>query len=163
MDLNINPNLNVGVLNPVTDAILRTLQTMQEQINHLQSKQYLEDHGESSQPPPPSQTNSHHSYQHSCLEMPLDFHPGHPFTEFIMTEPVPQTYWPLAHLKLYDGTTDPQSHIDAFKNAMLVSRDSNAMCCKAFLSTLSEAVQQWFSSSSRRFADLTDKFQSFYC
>ena len=94
--------------------------------------------------------------------MPSDFYPGHRFTKFIMTEPVLQTYRPPAHLKLYDGTTDPQSHVDAFKNAMLVSGDFDAMRCKAFPSMLSEAAQQWFSSLPRRsvgsFTNLTDKF-----
>ena len=58
-----------------------------------------------------------------------------------MTEPIPQTYHPPICLKLYDGATDPQSHIDALKNAMLVFDDSNAMHCNAFPSTLSEAAQ----------------------
>ena len=92
------------------DTILRTLQAMQEQINHMQNNnQHSKGHGESSQPPPPpppSYTNSYHLYQPSRLEMPSDFHPGHLFTEFIMMELVPQTYRPLAHLKLYDGTTN---------------------------------------------------------
>ena len=71
---------------------------------------------------------------------------SHPFIEFIMIELVPQTYQPSTHLKLYDGMIDPQSHVDAFKNTMLILGDFDSMCCKAFPSTLSEAAQQWFSS-----------------
>ena len=83
-----------------------------------------------------------------------------------MSEPVPSSYQPPVHLKLYDGIIDPQNHTDAFKNAMLIFDDSDAMHCKAFLATLSEAVQQWFSflppnrleispSSSRNFLTIS--------
>ena len=68
---------------------------------------------------------------------------------------------PPAHLKLYNGTTDPQSHVDALKNAMLISSDFDAMRCKTFPSTLSKVAQQQFSSlpfrSVSSFVDLTNK------
>ena len=54
------------------------------------------------------------------MEMTLTNHLGHPFKEFVMFELMHASYRTLVHLKLYDGTTNPQSHIDAFKNAMLI-------------------------------------------
>ena len=79
-----------------------------------------------------------------------------------MSKLVPSSYQPLVHLKLYDGTSDPQSHIDAFKNAMLISGASDAMRCKAFPATLSDVARQCFSSlppwSVGDFFELTEKF-----
>ena len=79
-----------------------------------------------------------------------------------MSEPMPLSYRPVVHLKLYDSTTELQSHIDAIKNTMLISRDFDAMWCKAFLATLSEAAKQWFSSLPPHlvgdFLELTEKF-----
>ena len=59
MDPNTSLDPNSSIPNPVMDAILRTLQTMHEQINHLHhNNQQSKDYGESSQPPPPPPTFS---------------------------------------------------------------------------------------------------------
>ena len=60
---------------------------------------------------------------------------------------VPSSYRLPVHLKLHDRTSDPQNHIDAFKNAMLISRGSDAMHCKAFPATWSCSAMFFFFAS----------------
>ena len=157
---NPNPNPNTSIPNLVVDVILNTLQDMQQQIDCLQNNnQNYNDHVESQ---PPSHNPTHHSSYPNHVQLATSHHLSHPLTKFIISEPIPSSYRPLVYLKLYNRTTDPQRHIDAFKNAMLISGDSDAMRYKAFPTTLSEAAQQWFSSLPPRsvgdFFELTEKF-----
>ena len=138
MDANPNFDLDTSIPNLVVDVILRTLQDMQQQIDCLKNNnQNSNDHIESQ---PPSHDPTHHSSHPNHVQPATIHHPGHPFNEFIMSKPIPSSYRPLVHSKVYDGTTNSQIHIDAFKNAMLISGDLDAMRCKSFPVTLSEAT-----------------------
>ena len=134
MDANPNLDSNTSIPNPIVDAILITLQDIQQEIDCLQNNnQNFDDHAESQ---PPSHEPTNHSSHPNHAQPATSHHLGHLFTEFIMSKLVPSSYRPPVHLKLYDETTDPQSHINAFKNVILIFGDSDTMHCKAFLATL---------------------------
>ncbi|KAJ1376224.1 Retrotransposon gag domain, partial [Sesbania bispinosa] len=65
-------------------------------------------------------------------------------------------------LKDYDGTTDPQAHVTAFKTQMLKRVIEDAIQCKLFSGTLSGAPLIWFSHlhplSISGITDLIKKF-----
>ncbi|XP_019432678.1 PREDICTED: uncharacterized protein LOC109339659 [Lupinus angustifolius] len=45
----------------------------------------------------------------------------------------------------YDGTTDPQDHLDAFEASMLFHGATDPIMCRAFPLTLKKATLQWFT------------------
>ncbi|XP_019433535.1 PREDICTED: uncharacterized protein LOC109340324 [Lupinus angustifolius] len=45
----------------------------------------------------------------------------------------------------YDGTADPQDHLDAFEASMLFHGASDPIMCRAFPLTLKKAALQWFT------------------
>ncbi|XP_019447279.1 PREDICTED: uncharacterized protein LOC109350502 [Lupinus angustifolius] len=45
----------------------------------------------------------------------------------------------------YDGTADPQDHLDAFEASMLFHGATDLIMCRAFPLTLKKAVLQWFT------------------
>ncbi|KAJ4968222.1 hypothetical protein NE237_014923 [Protea cynaroides] len=68
----------------------------------------------------------------------------------------------MPKVDLYDGTTDPQLHLDNFSALMVLHRYDNTVLCRAFLSTLRGAGRLWFNSlptnSIESFDQLSDCF-----
>ena len=92
MDVNPNPDLNTNtnILSPVVNFILKTLQEMQQEIDRLQNNnQSYDDHAESQ---PPSHEPTHYSSHPNHTQPTTIHHPGHLFTEFIMSESIPSSY-----------------------------------------------------------------------
>lgn len=50
----------------------------------------------------------------------------------------------------YNGTGDPQSHVDAFQTQMFTSGGNNAINCKMFAGTLAEVALKWFKGLPMR-------------
>ncbi|XP_043694154.1 uncharacterized protein LOC122644843 [Telopea speciosissima] len=48
-------------------------------------------------------------------------------------------------MEQYVGTTDPEDHLETFKSLLFFQGASDAIMCRAFLSTLKGAARQWFS------------------
>ncbi|XP_072065654.1 uncharacterized protein [Arachis hypogaea] len=57
-------------------------------------------------------------------------------------------------MTLYDDTTDPNHHLSNFRSRMYLTDVSDAVCCKAFPTTLTKTVIRWFDN----FDDLAKKF-----
>ncbi|XP_019430077.1 PREDICTED: uncharacterized protein LOC109337537 [Lupinus angustifolius] len=138
---------------PTTQQLLQMLERqerlIQQQADVIQelrhSKINPEDHSErplhesnreesANESHPPSQSTPHHS----CGAR-------HPFTPAIMTYPLPSHFHRPTNMDQYDGTADPQDHLDAFEASMLFHGASNPIMCRAFPLTLTKAALQWFT------------------
>ena len=64
----------------------------------------------------------------------------------------------------YDGTTDPQDHVEVFQQTMIFQGAKEPVICRAFPLTLKAAARRWFSSlpggSISGWKILKDKFVS---
>ncbi|XP_072081052.1 uncharacterized protein [Arachis hypogaea] len=84
-----------------------------------------------------------------------------PFMEEIMKAKVPNNF-KTPDMDLYDGTTNPRHHLSNFKSRMYLADASDATCCKAFPTTLTNATMKWFDSLPPRsvtcFDNLVRKF-----
>ena len=69
-------------------------------------------------------------------------------------------------MELYEGSTDPQKHMDAFKSRMTLAEASNLIKCMAFLITLKKAALKWFNSLPLRFinkfSDPSSQFLAYF-
>ncbi|XP_019414563.1 PREDICTED: uncharacterized protein LOC109326325 [Lupinus angustifolius] len=122
----------------------RLIQQQADVIQELrQSKVNPEDHSErpihesnreesASESRPPSQPTPHHS----CGAR-------HPFTPAIMAYPLPSHFNRPTNMDQYDGTADPQDHLDAFEASMLFHGTTDPIMCRAFPLTLKKAGLQW--------------------
>ena len=72
-----------------------------------------------------------------------------PFTDDIAMVEIPKRFT-IPHMKIYDGSVDPEEHIAQYKQRMFtvpISRDYREPCmCKGFGSTLTVPALQWFVS-----------------
>ncbi|XP_017420383.1 uncharacterized protein LOC108330406 [Vigna angularis] len=64
--------------------------------------------------------------------------------------------------KIYNGTTDPESHIKTFSNAMAFRTGNDAIWCRAFSLSLEDEALEWFNTlphnSIENFAGLKQLF-----
>ncbi|KAJ0706805.1 putative retrotransposon gag domain-containing protein [Helianthus annuus] len=67
-----------------------------------------------------------------------------------------------AHIGTYDGTEDPEDHLQIFTGAARIEKWSNAECCLVFMQTLVGSARIWFNDlharSVRSFDDLSKGF-----
>ena len=67
-----------------------------------------------------------------------------------------------AHIRTYDGTEDPEDHLQIFTGAARIEKWSNAECCLMFMQTLIGSARIWFNDlpaqSIRSFDDLSRGF-----
>ena len=85
----------------------------------------------------------------------------HPFIDYIMPMPL-LVHFNLPPMDHYDGTTNPQEHLNMSNSTMLIFGAIDAIVCCTFPSTLKKSGLLWSSSlepnSTQDFADLVDKF-----
>ncbi|HET7641124.1 MAG TPA: hypothetical protein VFK47_20615 [Ktedonobacteraceae bacterium] len=88
-----------------------------------------------------------------------------PFSPDIMEVPLPKDFQ-LPTIKAYTGTSDPRTHMTRYKAAMVMIGASDAIMCRAFLSTLDGTAQDWFNTipdgSVQTFAELSKSFLSYF-
>ncbi|KAL2228553.1 UNVERIFIED_CONTAM: hypothetical protein Sindi_1835000 [Sesamum indicum] len=68
-----------------------------------------------------------------------------PFCNKILREVV-STCFKMPDLPKYDGVKDPQEHVSAFDLVMNLYGQSDSIKAKLFVTTLTEKVQEWFTS-----------------
>jgi len=69
---------------------------------------------------------------------------------YIMKEIMPKNFRLLGGIEAYDGTADPQEHVDEFISAMVFQGENEAVMCRAFPLTLKKAARRWFASLSQK-------------
>ncbi|MQL85138.1 hypothetical protein Taro_017669 [Colocasia esculenta] len=84
-----------------------------------------------------------------------------PFTEEVTSAPVPPKFQ-LLKFRRYNGTTNPVHHLDHFQGQVEMINITDALKCRAFMSTLDDAALQWFKALPARsvsdFSDLAQRF-----
>ena len=63
-----------------------------------------------------------------------------PFSDYIMSVKLPRGFKPPTDMEPYDGSSDPQEHMDAFKSRMALAGASDLVRCQAFSITLKKAA-----------------------
>ena len=75
---------------------------------------------------------------------------------------LPSRFKPLTDIESYDGSINPQEHMDTFKFRMALVKASDPIRCRAFPITLKKAALKWFNSlpprSINKFSDLQSQF-----
>ncbi|WP_265653264.1 hypothetical protein, partial [Escherichia coli] len=69
----------------------------------------------------------------------------HPFSQEIMEVPLPDRF-KAPVIAVYEGTTDPDDHVETFEGHMNLHGYDEAIMCRAFRNTLSGAARRWFTS-----------------
>ncbi|XP_017416481.1 uncharacterized protein LOC108327269 [Vigna angularis] len=84
-----------------------------------------------------------------------------PFAQNIMDVQISEQFI-APQFKMYDGTTDPESHIKTFSNAMAFRMGNDAIWCRAFSLSLEDEALEWFNTlppnSIENFAGLKQLF-----
>jgi len=80
----------------------------------------------------------------------------HPFTNRIMDTPLPDK-WKGFNRDRYDGTTDPDEHMDAYTTHMSLYSTDNAVLCRVFPTSLKGGALSWFTKLP---ANLIDCFET---
>lgn len=72
-----------------------------------------------------------------------------PFTAAIEAVVVPHRFREPS-IGTYDGTGDPQIHVDAFQTQMKINGGNDAVSCKMFVGTLTDVALKWFKGLTSR-------------
>jgi len=90
---------------------------------------------------------------------------GYPFTDDIIVVPLPDK-WRGLTMNLYDGSTDPDEHLNIFRTQMTLYTTDQTVWCKVFPTSLREGPLGWFtelpSNSVTSFKVLETKFTMQY-
>jgi len=123
--------------------------------------------------PPTHQTHQTHQTHHTFFTHPthqsskniaLDNEEnlkGHPFTDDIIVAPLPDK-WRGLTMTFYDGSSDPDEHLNIFRNQMTLYMIDQTVWCKVFPTSLREGPLGWFTglpaNSVTNFKVLETKF-----
>jgi len=87
----------------------------------------------------------------------------HPFTNTIIEVPLPEK-WKGFNRDRYDGSTDPDEHMDAYTTHMSLYTTDDAVLCRVFPTSLKGATLSWLTTLSPNsidsFATLLAKFET---
>ena len=87
----------------------------------------------------------------------------HPFTNTIIEVPLLEK-WKGFNRNRYDGSTDPDEHMDAYTTHMSLYTSDDAVLCRVFPTSLKGATLSWFTKLSPNsidsFATLVAKFET---
>lgn len=85
-----------------------------------------------------------------------------PYSDYIMSFSLSKGFKPPTDMEPYDGSADPQKHMNAFKSRMTLVRASDPVTCRAFPIRLKKAALKWFnvlpSRSINKFSDPSCQF-----
>jgi len=137
--------------------------------HNINLQQRLDGHEweEQSRAPPltPQIHQTHQSFRNTPLPNDEEDPRGHPFIDEIIDTPLPPK-WKGLTIKLYDGSTDPDEHLNVFKIQMTFYTTNKEVWCKVFPTSLQEGLLGWFTglppNSVRNFKVLTTKFITQY-
>jgi len=104
------------------------------------------------------QTEREPKNKNPTLEMDGESHPNktmnttgtavtdrhHPFTDFVVEAPLPDK-WKGFNGDRYDGTTDPDEHMDAYTTHMSLYTTDDAVLCRVFPTSLKGGALSWFT------------------
>ena len=128
----------------------------------------LEHHCQLLKPTKPLTLQTHQTHQSSRNNhIPNDEEDlrGHPFTYEIIDTPLPSK-WKRLTIKLYDGSTDPDKHLNVVKTQMTLYTTNKTVWCKVFPTSLQEGPLDWFTglppNNVGNFKVLTTKFITQY-
>ncbi|XP_057793194.1 uncharacterized protein LOC131009789 [Salvia miltiorrhiza] len=83
-----------------------------------------------------------------------------PFSADILADTLPQSYKPIS--MDYDGTTDPEVHLNRFEGLVTLHMYTEGIKCRIFSTTLTGPAQLWFGmlapNSIHSFEDLQTRF-----
>jgi len=79
----------------------------------------------------------------------------HPFVDGIMTVDLPAR-WKGLTMNQYDGTTDPEEHIDIFTTQVGLYTTEDAILCHVFPTSLKGPALRWFTRLPPNFVDCFD-------
>ena len=89
----------------------------------------------------------------------------HPFVDRIMEADIPIGWKPL-NLEWYDGTTDPDDHLDAFLTQTNLYANDDEILCRVFPTSLKRVTLTWYRGlppkSIDSFDTLVQRFSSQY-
>ena len=84
-----------------------------------------------------------------------------PFTTFVTSFPLPPKFH-MPQVESYDGSKDPQDHLESFKTLMHLQGVANKIMCSAFPTTLKGPTRFWLSrltpNSIGTFKELSAQF-----
>ena len=86
---------------------------------------------------------------------------GSPFCKEIRTTLLPEGF-KLPTIKVYEGNSDPQDHLDHFNDLMELHMVSNNAKCKAFTVTLSNGAKKWFRWMTPRSVTSWQQLSTFF-
>jgi hypothetical protein len=67
-----------------------------------------------------------------------------PFSKEIEKAKMPERY-PVPRFEIYNGRTDPVTHIGHYHQSMALSRNNDPLMCRLFPSSLGEVAMRWFN------------------
>jgi hypothetical protein len=67
-----------------------------------------------------------------------------PFTERVKAHPMPDKF-KMPQIEKYDGSEDPQDHLEAFQEHLILHGTPDEIACKAFPLTLKGVAKDWFT------------------
>ena len=116
--------------------------------------------------PPPRETEIG---DESCLirstrpNLTADPNRRHPFTSNVIEVPLPEK-WKGFNRNRYDGSTDPDEHMDAYTAHMSLYTSDDAVLCRVFPTSLKGVALSWFTKLSPNsidsFTTLVAKFET---
>jgi hypothetical protein len=67
-----------------------------------------------------------------------------PFTERVKAYPIPDKF-KMPRIEKYDGSGDPQAHLEAFRESIILHGTPDEIACRAFPLTLKGVAKDWFT------------------
>jgi hypothetical protein len=67
-----------------------------------------------------------------------------PFTERVKAYPMPDKF-KMPRIEKYDGSEDPQDHLEAFREHLILHGTPDEIACRAFPLTLKGVAKDWFT------------------
>ncbi|XP_010259737.1 PREDICTED: uncharacterized protein LOC104599072 [Nelumbo nucifera] len=83
------------------------------------------------------------------------------FTPDIIFEPLPQ-HFKAPTLEMYDGTSDPDDHLESFRALMILYGYSDVLTCRTFQATFRGAAHHWFSNPPPRSISSWEQFANLF-